>query len=64
MKRSHAFFLGVLLAAVGAGLSGCVAEVGGPGPGYYHHDYWYHDGPWMYEPHGYIGIGVHPYHRW
>ena len=63
MKRAQILLLGLLLALVGMGLTACVAEVGGPGPGYYHH--WYHDDDWMYGPRGYIGVGVHPYyHRW
>lgn len=63
MKRLHALLLSLLLVAVGFGLTACVAEVGGGGP-YYHGDVWYHDGPWMGGPHGYVGVGVHPYHRW
>ena len=63
MKRLHVLLLGLLLASVGFGLSACVAEVD-DGPYYYHHDHWYHDGPWMGGPHGYVGVGVHEYHRW
>ena len=64
MKTHKLILTFLLLAGVGFGLSACVAEV--DDGGYYHHDHWYHDGPWMDGPHGYVGVGVgvHPYRRW
>jgi hypothetical protein len=52
----------LLLLGIGFGLTACVGVVD-DGPGYYHHDGWYHDGPWMGGPRGYVGVGVgiHPY---
>ena len=72
--RKTILLLALLLAAA-ASLTSCVggyvgAEVGPdyhPYPGYYGHDRWYHDGPWMDGPRGYIGIEIspirHPRHR-
>ena len=63
----------LLIALLLLGLSGCVGGYieaeSGPGyydryeryPGYYGHDRWYHDGPWMDSgPRGYIGIQISP----
>jgi len=55
----------LLLAGLVLGTVGCVGYVD-DGPGYYRQDHWYHDGPWMDGPRGYIGIDVHPgrpFHR-
>jgi hypothetical protein len=54
MKRIQKLLLTAMLMI---GLTACVGYVG-DGPGYYH-DHWYHDGPWMGGPRGYVGVGVH-----
>ena len=69
MKHLPKFlFTAVIFLGLGAGLGGCVGGYieadSGPGygryPGYYGHDRWYNDGPWMSGPRGYIGIEIHP----
>jgi hypothetical protein len=63
MKRIQKILLtAMLMAGLGFGLSACVGYVD-DGPGYYGHDHWYHDGPWMGGPRGYVGVGVHA-RRW
>jgi len=57
MKRIQKLLLtAMLMAGLALGLTACVGYVG-DGPGY--HDNWYHDGPWMGGPRGYVGVGVH-----
>lgn len=59
------FLAATILFGLGFALNGCVGYVE-PGPGYYDgrgyygRDRWYHDGPWMDGPRGYIGIQINP----
>ena len=64
MKHLQKILLSLLLTAcLALGLSACVGYVD-DGPGYYGHDSWYHDGPWMGGgPRGYVGIGISPEHH-
>ena len=53
----------MILIGLGLGLGSCVGYVDGGRGGYYGHDRWYHDGPWMDGPRGFVGIGIHPVRR-
>jgi hypothetical protein len=58
MKNLQKILLTTLV-IVGFPAAGCVGYVDGGG-GYYHHDGWYNDGPWIGGgPRGYIGVDVH-----
>lgn len=55
--------LSLALGALTLGAAGCVGYVDDGyynRPGYYGRDRWYHDGPWMDGPRGYIGVEIAP----